>query len=85
MSFDQILDLTAGVFHFIIMQIIPVPPGNMSNGSSNGRSNGSRPYKIGNRSALQDLDHKVGIDHTYHTDHLSGARVGIGGRARKRK
>ena len=46
------------------MQIMRVPPGNMSNGSSNG----SRPYKIGNRSAVKDLDREVGIDHT---DHLS--------------
>ena len=46
------------------MQIMRVPPGNMSHGSSNG----SRPYKIGNRSAVKDLDREVGIDHT---DHLS--------------
>ena len=35
------------------MQIIRVPPDNMSY---------SRPYKIGNRSALKGRDHGVGID-----------------------
>ena len=43
------------------MQVIRLLPGNMSQII--------QIIQIGNRSALKDLDHEVGIDHTDHTDH----------------
>ena len=58
-----------------IMQIVRVPPGNMSQIIQIIQIIHTW-YKIGNRSVVEgkDLDHEAGrdhADHTDHTDHLS--------------